>query len=145
MFGYIVPFVPELKIREFELFRTYYCGLCRTLKDRYGKCDVLNYDAVFLYVLSEGFVEDHPQNTVSKCIVHPFRKNNVLKTPAADYAADVNILMAYAKAHDDREDEGGMRSAIQCKVLEKHFAKSKYPLPSGCSKDAGGASAPQRN
>ena len=31
MFGYIRPSVKELKIKEFELFRGYYCGLCKSM------------------------------------------------------------------------------------------------------------------
>ena len=31
MFGYIVPEKPEMKIKEYELFRAYYCGVCRSI------------------------------------------------------------------------------------------------------------------
>ncbi|MFT9057020.1 MAG: DUF5685 family protein, partial [Ethanoligenens sp.] len=30
MFGYVKPFKPELKIREFEAYRAVYCGMCHT-------------------------------------------------------------------------------------------------------------------
>ena len=32
MFGYIVVNQPELRIREWEIYHSYYCGLCRVLK-----------------------------------------------------------------------------------------------------------------
>ncbi|MDI9494271.1 MAG: DUF5685 family protein, partial [Bacillota bacterium] len=31
MLGYVVPDKPELKIREFELYSGYYCGLCKSV------------------------------------------------------------------------------------------------------------------
>lgn len=36
MFGYVVVNKPELKIKEFDIYKGYYCGLCRSLKKRYG-------------------------------------------------------------------------------------------------------------
>ena len=36
MVGYITVNRQELKLREFEEYRTWYCGLCRSLKHRYG-------------------------------------------------------------------------------------------------------------
>ena len=37
MFGYIVVNKPEMKFREFDMYQSFYCGLCKSLKDRYGK------------------------------------------------------------------------------------------------------------
>ena len=37
MFGYILPERPELKIREYEYFRAYYCGVCKSIAIRYGQ------------------------------------------------------------------------------------------------------------
>ena len=46
MFGYVLVNKPELKIREFENYRSYYCGLCHQLKEEYGTFGrmMLNYD-----------------------------------------------------------------------------------------------------
>ena len=37
MFGYIVIHKPELKVREYEAYQAGYCGLCRSLRRRYGR------------------------------------------------------------------------------------------------------------
>ena len=34
MYGYIQICKPELKFREFDEYRAYYCGLCRRLKEQ---------------------------------------------------------------------------------------------------------------
>ena len=36
MFGYIIINKGEMKFREFDVYHSYYCGLCQTLKDKYG-------------------------------------------------------------------------------------------------------------
>ena len=36
MFGYIVMNKPEIKFKDFDLYRSFYCGLCRELKSKYG-------------------------------------------------------------------------------------------------------------
>ena len=53
MFGYVMANRPELKIREYDRYRAYYCGLCRALKKEYGLLGrlTLNYDMTFLVML----------------------------------------------------------------------------------------------
>ena len=61
MFGYIVVNKPEMKFREFDVYQSYYCGLCKSLKDNYGKRGqmTLSYDMTFLaLLLIGGFVFD---------------------------------------------------------------------------------------
>ena len=35
MFGYVLVNKPELKIKDFEKYRSYYCGLCHSLGERH--------------------------------------------------------------------------------------------------------------
>ena len=53
MYGYVRPLRDELKVREYETFRGVYCGLCHTLKKRYGPLYryAVNYDMTFLAML----------------------------------------------------------------------------------------------
>lgn len=50
MFGYVVINKPELKFKEFDVYKGYYCGLCHCLKERYGITGqvTLTYDMTFL-------------------------------------------------------------------------------------------------
>ena len=36
MFGYIVMNRPEIKMKDFDMYRSFYCGLCRELRERFG-------------------------------------------------------------------------------------------------------------
>ena len=46
MFGYVVINKPELKIKDFDKYQEYYCGLCQSLKQNHGQRGqlTLNYD-----------------------------------------------------------------------------------------------------
>ena len=50
MFGYIVMNKPEIKFKDFDLYRSFYCGLCRELRERYGVTGQisLTYDMTFV-------------------------------------------------------------------------------------------------
>ena len=53
MFGYVLPSRDRLDARERERFRAVYCGLCHTLRERYGFAAslLLNYDFTILAIL----------------------------------------------------------------------------------------------
>ncbi|MDO4522430.1 MAG: DUF5685 family protein, partial [Eubacteriales bacterium] len=59
MVGYIVVNKEEMKIREYETYRAFYCGLCRQLRERYGISGQLSltYDMTFLAILLTGLYE----------------------------------------------------------------------------------------
>ena len=66
MFGYVTVNKPELKIREFEEYQSWYCGLCRELSQRYGRPGkiTLSYDMTFLIMVLHGLYE--PQKSEEK-------------------------------------------------------------------------------
>ena len=124
MFGYIVPLTGELKVRELNVYRAYYCGLCKALKSEYRKTAVLNFDSVFLYLLADGLRGEAGETQMEKCALHPVKRRPAIVTPAAGYAADINILMAYYSAEDHvRDGRRGMRFARM--FLKKAYAKAK--------------------
>ncbi|WP_066688710.1 DUF5685 family protein [Christensenella intestinihominis] len=124
MFGYIVPLTGELKVRELNVYRAYYCGLCKALKSEYRKTAVLNFDSVFLYLLADGLRGEAGEPQMEKCALHPVKRRPAIVTPAAGYAADINILMAYYSAEDhERDGRRGMRFARM--FLKKAYAKAK--------------------
>ena len=76
MFGYVTPLKSELKFKEFEYFRSYYCGLCNEIKREYGNIPrfCLNYDLTFIGFLLDGLYST-PLNLDSiKCLRHPNKK-----------------------------------------------------------------------
>ncbi|MDO4573413.1 MAG: DUF5685 family protein, partial [Clostridia bacterium] len=110
MFGYIQPLECELRVREQMEYRAFYCGLCRTIRARYGQAArlALNYDcaflAAFLTALSDA---PQPRCRPRRCAMRPGRGRNPVAEPseALDYAADVNVLLTFHKLEDDWRDE----------------------------------------
>ena len=70
MYGYIVMNKPELKIREYERYRAYYCGLCKSLKTDAGMRGQisLSYDMTFLALLLSALYEPETVEKKEHCI-----------------------------------------------------------------------------
>ena len=53
MFGYITVNRPELKIKDYDTYHSFYCGLCHILYERFGLRGqvTLTYDMTFLVML----------------------------------------------------------------------------------------------
>ncbi|MFI3213139.1 MAG: DUF5685 family protein [Eubacteriales bacterium] len=107
MFGYISIDKPELKIKDYIMYRSYYCGLCKSLKEKYGKLGqlTLSYDMTFLVILLSGLYEPDTDYMESRCIAHPFEKHPMRQNEVSDYVAAMNLILTYHKCLDDWIDE----------------------------------------
>ncbi|MDR2131722.1 MAG: DUF5685 family protein [Clostridiales Family XIII bacterium] len=114
MLGYITPEKGELKLREFEVYGAYYCGICRAVGARSGRLPrlLLSYDFAFLAVLLSAVFDAPDSLKPFRCLLHPMKKRFVLEiSPVMEYAADMMLLSAYYKLRDDRLDEGSLRGS----------------------------------
>ena len=84
MFGYIYVNEQELKLKDYTAYRSFYCGLCRNLHQRYGRTAqmMLNYDLTFLAVLLTGLYEPETKAEEYRCIPHPFQKHRMTENEA---------------------------------------------------------------
>lgn len=125
MFGYIVVNKPELKFKEFDVYKGYYCGLCHSLKKRHGIAGqiTLTYDMTFLALLLTGLYEPDIKEEHHRCISHPLTKHRMLYSEYTDYVADMNIILAYYKSLDDWEDDHNIIQLAFASIL-KHKCKS---------------------
>lgn len=107
MFGYVVVNKPELKIKDFEEYRSYYCGLCKALQSKAGVRGQLSlsYDMTFLAVLLSLLYEPEELECHSRCVVHPLSKHRMKQNAMIDYVADMNLLLTGYKCKDDFADE----------------------------------------
>lgn len=123
MFGYVVVNKGDLKFREFDTYHSYYCGLCRSLKERYGfKGQLsLSYDMTFLVILLTGLYEPEIREKRTKCVVHPFGKQLTRRNEFTDYGADMNVLFTCYKCRDDWEDEKKLLKLAYGKLMKGSF------------------------
>lgn len=132
MFGYIFPDKPELKIKEFELFKAYYCGLCKSIGSSCGQIGrfALNYDSSFLGMLLSSFNDGAEDIRFEKCPVSPFIKKPVVRNSAAlSYAADMNIILAYYKFNDDFNDDRSIKGLMSMGIFYQAFRRVQFRNP----------------
>lgn len=131
MFGYIVVNKPEMKFREFDLYQSYYCGLCKSLKERYGKRGqiTLSYDMTFLALLLSSLYETETMTGCRRCVAHPIEKHLYRQNEFTDYAADMNLMLSYEKCLDDWNDEHKTKKRIMAALLKSKNQEvyQRYP------------------
>ena len=81
------------------MYQAYYCGLCRRLKECYGKRGqlTLSYDMTFLIVLLTGLYEPKTVTGETRCIAHPLEKHPTKINEYTDYAASMNLILPIYK------------------------------------------------
>ncbi len=131
MFGYITVNADELKMREYRRYRSYYCGVCKSLKWQFGPVAqmTLTYDMSFLGLLLSALYEDETGPKKIRCGVHPFTKHEALWNEYTDYAAAVNVMLAYYKCKDDWTDEKKLHKKGAAAMLFQSFKKAAKHYP----------------
>ncbi len=135
MFGYININRKELTDENKKAYQAYYCGLCRRLKATCGTRGqmLLNYDMTFLVVLLTGLYEFADESMEITCALHPTRRQSVRLNQATDYAADMNLILAYHNMIDDWRDDRAFVKKAFVKMLDRDYARvmEKYPRQAG--------------
>lgn len=136
MFGYVVINKGEMRFKDFDIYRAYYCGLCRDLKEEFGARGqiTLNYDLTFLAILLDGLYETETEVSECKCIVHPLKKHPTLRNEFTKYAAEMNVLLTYYKCMDDWNDEKSTKQKMFANALKKRAMKVQEKYPEKCKK-----------
>ncbi len=131
MFGYVTIHRPELKIKDEQCYRAFYCGLCRSLRDRYGRSGqtTLSYDMTFLAMLLSALYEPETQEGTTLCLLHPSEKHATRANRFVDYAGDMNLLLAYYNRLDDWKDDKKLSAKLAADAIKKKCAavEEKYP------------------
>lgn len=127
MFGYIIINQSEMKFKEFDIYHSYYCGLCRKLKEKYGIAGQisLSYDMTFIVMLLTGLYEPETETDTCKCAAHPFERHTTRINIFTDYIADMNVVFTAYKCMDDWEDERKLHRFLYGRLLEKKGRKYK--------------------
>ncbi len=112
MFGYVKAYQPELRIKEFELYKAVYCSVCRGLGKKYGVISrlSLSYDFTFLTLLYLSLRDGCLPTERRRCVCNPLKKCNYVcqqEIPAFPLAAAE--IMLYYKLLDNISDEGFLK------------------------------------
>ena len=123
MFGYLTADRGHLTPEEDARYRAAYCGLCRSLRKRWGNLSgfTLNYDQCFLILLLQSLYEAKEKNGEESCLMHPIKPHAWWQSEYTDYAADMNIALSYLKLLDDWEDDGSLRALAASSTMKRAY------------------------
>ncbi len=135
MFGYVRAAKPELRIKEYELYKAVYCSLCRELGKSYGILSrfTLSYDFTFLALLEMALKENCSGVKKGRCVFNPLKRCNYCRDKDSfDMPSAAAIIMLYYKLKDNLKDEKGIKKlgfALLLPVFSRAHKKAaaKYP------------------
>lgn len=135
MFGYIKIDKGELLVKEYETYKSVYCGLCRQIGKEYSFLSrfLLSYDCTFYAIILLSLNKSCNGFIKKRCVCNPLKKCVYCKTDNDNLskAAALNIILAYYKLNDDIYDSGNFRkfSLSLLKPVFSHWyrkARKKY-------------------
>lgn len=131
MFGYVTIYHKGLAKPELDRYQAYYCGLCRTLGQKYGLPGqlTLSYDLAFIAILHSALYEPQTQFSAGRCAPHPIKARPRAANEFLDYAADMTIALAYYNFLDNWQDDHSRASLRQAKKLEGYLPAIRARWP----------------
>lgn len=132
MFGYVTICRETLSEEDYNIFRAYYCGLCKEIGKRCSQLSrmALSYDITFLALVLSSVQEGASDMKESRCALHPAGKRQcVLKDKAVSYAADMGTVLSYLKSADDWHDDKSVKALLGMMMLRLGVkrARKRYP------------------
>lgn len=131
MFGFITANTAMLDKAQYARYKACYCGLCHALREKYGFAAKLSltYDMAFLILLLNSLYEPEEHSFESRCAAHPVKPCPYWQSEVSEYAADMNVLLAYLNCKDDWKDDGNVLKLAETSALKAAYKDicEKYP------------------
>lgn len=136
MLGYVRHHKPNLRICDYETYKSIYCSLCREMGKRYGRLTrfALSYDFAFLAVLGLSLQEEDCTFVNKSCVCNPLKRCRYCctQTEVLKYCSCASVILLYFKFRDDILDKSFLASLLaRCASLylkgKIKRAKRDYP------------------
>ena len=134
MFGFVVANPEELTKEQKDRYTAVYCGICRNIRtcasnlSRLG----LSYDMVFLALVLMSLYEPEEVCGERACSLHPIHPRPWVENKFTQYAAEMNVALAYYNALDDWQDDKSLAARSLASVLEPHLKTIRQHWPRQC-------------
>ena len=139
MFGYVMANFQELTKEQKERYNAIYCGICRRIRVQSGNAARLGlrYDMAFLAALLMSLYEPEEEAGDRACMLHPLKPRSWVDNEFVQYAADMNVALAYYNLLDDWQDDGKRSAKLLADLYEKHLPEieERYPRQCGAIRD----------
>ena len=125
MFGYIKIHKEELLVREYEAYKSVYCGLCKKMGREYSFLSrfILSYDSTFyaMFLMSQNYKCTGFE--IKRCTCNPLKKCTFCKggEEALSKAAALSVILAYYKLVDDINDSEFFKRTL-IKIVKPIFS-----------------------
>lgn len=132
MFGYVVPDKPNILVKDYELYRAYYCGICKAIGDCTGQCArlTLSYDITLLAMFAAALGDETPSVKKEHCPIHWLKKVNCVRSPESfKTVAYINAILGHYKAVDDVNDEKRLLKGIGRLIIARGYRIARKALP----------------
>lgn len=137
MFGYVVPYKDELKLKEYKQYKQYYCAVCNQIRKKYGRFATLflSYEIVFTLILMDDFCEENKTECMQLgCqfdIVHI--GEIMLSKDLLNYLSWINIYLSLWKLKDNWLDDRNIGSYL---IYRLYLGNKKYKYDCETYRDA---------
>ncbi len=134
MFGFVTANLRELTKEQRMRYNAVYCGICRGIRDRSGQlCRLgLSYDMAFLALLLMSLYEPEEESGNRACALHPIRPKPWIDNVYIQYAADMNVALAYHNAADDWQDDKSLSGRVSLSIFGKNYEDIRARYPRQC-------------
>ena len=144
MFGYIKAYKPEMRVKEYEMYKAVYCTICKEAGKKYGFISrfALSYDFTFLMLLYMSLESDSVSVNKGRCVYNPLKRCYYLNKCSGlpEYPLAVSQILLYYKTIDNIDDEGFFKSLFYrfLKLFMRRGYKkagSQFPIADEIIKD----------
>lgn len=135
MFGFVTASYKELTKEQQMRYNAVYCGICRQIHIRSSQSArmALSYDMAFLALLLMSLYEPEETSGDRACALHPIRPKPWVDNEYIQYAADMNVALAYYKAVDDWQDDKALTARIKSSLFGKNYEEIEGRYPRQCA------------
>ncbi len=125
MYGYVLPDKPNMFVKDYSLYKAFYCGLCKSTGKMCGQLMrfTTNYDMTFLNVLYHAVLDKEVKFSEETCILNPIKKKSVVDDDELTHdIIDINNILSHYKCIDDVIDN----KSLDKKIADDLVIKSRY-------------------
>ena len=135
MFGFVGADAAALSPEQKTRYGQVYCGICRQIRLQSGRNArlALSYDMAFLGLLLMSLYEPEEQSGKRACGFHPCKPRPWTDNEFVQYAAHMNVALAYYNCLDDWQDDHKLTSGSAALLLRRSYRKTKKLYPDKCA------------
>ena len=136
MFGYVRPYKPDLLVKEYDAYKSVYCGLCKSLGKNFSFSSrlFLSYDATFLSILEMSIKKSNMKFFKKHCVVNPTKQCLFCECDDNIYSFSgaISIIMSYYKIKDNILDSNLLKKGLSyfsIPIIIRGYKKAKAVYP----------------